>query len=63
MIRTHSEERTLLSWLTMQEKVLRLWIEEALSAAPRDSAFVADLESHHDWLAAQIEALKKQRAA
>lgn len=63
MIRTHSEERTLLSWLTMQERVLRLWIEEALSAAPRDSDLVASLENHHDWLAAQIDRLKRQRAA
>ncbi len=63
MIRTHSEERSLLSWLVMQERVLRLWIEEALDAAPGDGRFIAELERHHDWLAAQIARLQHRNAA
>lgn len=63
MIRTHNEERSLMSWLVTQEKVLRLWIDEALATAPADGRFLADLERHHDWLAGQIAALQQQNAA
>jgi hypothetical protein len=63
MIRTHAEERSLVSWLVMQEKVLRLWIDEALAAAPVDGRFIAELERHHDWLAVQIERLQHRKAA
>ena len=63
MNRIRAEERSLLSWLVTQEKVLRLWIEEALAAAPADGRFLAELESHHDWLAGQIARLQDRRAA
>ncbi|WP_375205563.1 hypothetical protein [Hyphococcus sp.] len=63
MIRTHSEDRSLISWLIMQERVLRLWIEEALAAAPADGRFIAELENHHDWLAGQIARLQQRNAA
>lgn len=63
MICTHGEERTLLSWLVTQEKVLALWVEDALARAPRDAAFLAELERHHEWLAAQVERLQKREAA
>ncbi len=63
MIRTHAEERSLLSWLVMQERVLRLWIEEALADAPSDGRFLAELESHHGWLAQQIARLQQRNAA
>ena len=63
MNRIRAEERSLLSWLVTQEKVLRLWIDEALAAAPADGRFLADLERHHDWLAGQIAHLKRQNAA
>ena len=62
MIRTHAEDRTLMSWLVTQEKVLRLWIEEALANAPKDGRFIAELENHHNWLAAQIAQLQKRSA-
>jgi len=63
MIRTHGEDRSLYSWLVLQEKILRLWIEDTLASAPSDTTFIAKLERHRDWLAAQIEQLKNQRAA
>lgn len=63
MIRSHAEERSLMSWLMMQERVLRLWIEEALADAPSDTRFVAELESHHNWLAQQIARIEKRSAA
>jgi hypothetical protein len=63
MIRTHGEDRSLFSWLVLQEKILRLWIEDTLASAPSDTNFIAKLEQHHDWLAAQIEQLKNQKAA
>ncbi|PQA85799.1 hypothetical protein [Hyphococcus luteus] len=62
MIRSHAEERSLMSWLVMQERVLRLWIEEALADAPADGGFLAELESHHGWLAAQIARLQQNAA-
>ncbi|GJL91334.1 hypothetical protein [Hyphococcus sp.] len=63
MIRTHGEDRNLFSWLVLQEKILRLWIEDTLASAPSDTTFIAKLERHRDWLAAQIEHLKTKRAA
>lgn len=63
MFRTHHEERSLEAWLVMQERVLRLWIEEALGDAPSDGAFVRDLETHHRWLKAQIARLSGADAA
>lgn len=63
MIRTHAEERSLMSWLVMQERVLRLWIDEALAAAPVDGRFIAELERHRDWLAGQIDRLEGRKAA
>ena len=63
MIRSHAEDRSLVSWLVMQERVLRLWIEEALAAAPADGRFIAELESHHHWLSEQIENLQGKTAA
>ena len=63
MIRMHSEERSLLSWLETQEQVHRLWIEEALAAAPADGRTIAELERHHHWLSAQIARLEQHGAA
>ncbi len=63
MIRSHAEDRSLISWLMMQEKVLRLWIEEALASAPSDERFISELESHHHWLAQQIARIEKRSAA
>ena len=63
MIRSHAEDRSLVSWLIMQERVLRLWIEEALADAPSDERFVAELENHHNWLAEQIARLQERKAA
>ncbi|WP_428410040.1 hypothetical protein [Hyphococcus sp.] len=63
MICSHAEDRNLVSWLIMQERVLRLWIEEALAAAPADGRFIAELENHHDWLADQIVRLQQRNAA
>ena len=63
MIRTHAEDRSLMSWLIMQERVLRLWIEEALADAPSDTRFIGELENHHHWLAGQIAQLQHKNAA
>ena len=63
MIRVHGEERSIYSWLIMQEKILALWIEEALAAAPKETDFIAKLERHHSWLASQIENLDGKKAA
>ncbi|WDI32201.1 hypothetical protein PUV54_03215 [Hyphococcus flavus] len=63
MIKQHGEDRSLYSWLVMQEKILKMWIDEALATAPRETDFIAKLEHHHDWLAAQIENLSGKKAA
>ena len=63
MNRTHGEDRPLFAWLVLQEKILRLWIEDTLAAAPSDTKFITKRELHHEWLAAQIEHLKNQKAA
>jgi len=63
MTRTRGEERSLYSWLVMQEKILRLWIEETLATAPPDTGFIAKLEAHHAWLAEQIDAMTSKKAA
>ncbi|WP_425411056.1 hypothetical protein [Hyphococcus sp.] len=63
MNRTRGEDRSLYSWLTLQEKIIRMWIEETLAAAPRETDFIAKLEAHHRWLAEQIDALSTRKAA
>lgn len=63
MIRRRGEERSLYSWLVLQEKFLRMWIDEALADAPRETDFISKLERHHQWLAEQINALAGKRAA
>lgn len=63
MIRQHGEERSLYSWLVMQEKILKMWIDETLAAAPKETDFIAKLERHHAWLAAQIDNLPGKKAA
>ncbi len=63
MMRWHGEERSLLSWLMMQEKFVALWIDETLSVAPPNGDFIARLETHRRWLAEQIDLLANRRAA
>lgn len=63
MIRQRGEERSLYSWLILQEKFLRMWIDELVAAAPRETDFIARLEQHHLWLVEQISALSDKRAA
>ncbi len=63
MIIRRGEERSLLSWLTTQEKVLALWIDEVLSAAPQNTDFVGRLETHHKWIAHQIDLLTHKEVA
>lgn len=61
MIIRRGEERSLLTWLTTQERVLALWIEEVLCAAPKNVDFISKLEVHHAWLLDQIEYLTKSK--
>ena len=49
----HGERRSLVCWLITQEKVLRLWIEEAMTSADVTDSFVEALEIHRAWLAAR----------
>lgn len=63
MIHTHAEQRSLFEWLTMQERVLRLWIDEAVSAAPSNTDFISRLEVHHTWLLEQIDYVAGRHAA
>lgn len=63
MIHTHAEQRPLIDWLIMQEKVLRLWIEEAVANGSGNPEFVSRLEAHHAWLAEQIDYFAARRAA
>ena len=63
MIRQHAEQRSLVSWLIMQEKVTRLWIEEVLAVSPPNDEFLVRLEEHRAWLAEQIDDLTARRAA
>ena len=63
MIHAHAEQRSLVEWLTTQEKVLRLWIEEAVASAPANADFIRRLEAHHAWLLEQIDYFGARRAA
>lgn len=63
MIHTHAEQRSLVEWLTMQERVLRMWIEEAVAGVPANPEFVTRLEAHHAWLTEQIDYFAGRRAA
>ena len=63
MIRDHAEDRPLVDWLITQEKVLQLWIDEAVSNASSSTEFVERLELHRAWLSAQIDDLVGQRQA
>lgn len=59
---THSENRTLLSWLEAQERVIRMWIEETVNADPGEQALVENLEKHRNWLADRINELTRRAA-
>lgn len=59
----HAEQRSLVEWLNMQEKVLRLWIDEAVSAVPANPELINRLEIHHAWLLEQIEYFAGRQAA
>ena len=63
MTHTHAEQWSLIEWLIMQEKVLRLWIEEAVARAPANPDFISRLEAHHAWLAEQIDHFAARSAA
>lgn len=63
MMRAHAEQRSLISWLMTQERVLKLWIDETLAAPPSSPEFLERLEAHHAWLRMQIDELTEQRAA
>ena len=63
MIYAHAEQRSLVEWLTTQEQVLRLWIEEAVASAPANDDFIRRLEAHHVWLKEQIDYFATRRAA
>ncbi|MEM9494418.1 MAG: hypothetical protein AAGA09_00300 [Pseudomonadota bacterium] len=63
MHRNHGEERPLLAWLISQEKVISLWIEDALAEVPADDGMIAKLEMHRAWLCAEIELLIPEEAA
>lgn len=63
MIHTHAEQRSLFEWLTTQERVLRLWIEEAVSTAPSNTDCISRLEAHHAWLLEQIDYFAGRHAA
>lgn len=63
MIHTHAENRSLVEWLMMQEKVLRLWIEEAVAGVPTNPELISRLEAHHAWLSEQIDYFAARRAA
>ena len=59
----HGERRSLVCWLITQEKVLRLWIEEAMTSADVTDSFVEALEIHRAWLAARIAEFSADMAA
>ena len=63
MVRTHAEERSLVEWLGMQERVLQLWIDEALGAAAPNADLISRLETHHAWLVEQIDYFMTRAAA
>lgn len=59
---THSENRSLLAWLEAQENVIRMWIDETMSADPGEPALVEILETHRIWLAERIRELTGRAA-
>lgn len=54
-------ERSLTMWLVTQERVMRLWIEEAADSLDADLA--EQLETHRRWLSSRIEELTQRSAA
>ncbi len=59
---TYGEQRSLISWLISQEKVLRLWIDEVVGSASSDVEFVRKLEEHRAWLSECIHELRERAA-
>ena len=59
----HGECRSLVCWLISQEKVLRLWIEEAMAASDVKDGLIEALEVHRAWLAARIAEFSAEAAA
>lgn len=57
------ECRSLICWLISQEKVLRLWIEEAMTSTDVKDGLVEALEVHRAWLAARIAEFSTDMAA
>jgi len=57
------ERRSLVCWLISQEKVLQMWIEEAMTTADVKDGLVETLEMHRAWLAARIAEFSADIAA
>jgi hypothetical protein len=57
----YESERSLTMWLVTQERVMRLWIEEA--ADNLDADLAEQLEIHRQWLSRRIDELSRRRVA
>lgn len=59
----HGEQRPLIAWLIMQEKVLRMWISELAFFEPTYEEALGKLEAHRAWLSSLIEELEGKQAS
>ncbi|MEO1251590.1 MAG: hypothetical protein AAFW81_04500 [Pseudomonadota bacterium] len=62
MIIERGETRSLLAWLTSQERVLQFWIDECAASAPPDDTLVEKLEEHRFWLLSCIDDIAEDAA-
>lgn len=56
-------DRPIIMWLVTQERVMRLWIEQAMASPTADDDLVRRLEIHQRWLSRQIDELVGARRA
>ena len=56
-------DRSIIMWLVTQERVLRLWVEQAMAASYADDDLVRRIETHQRWLSRQIDELAERPAA
>jgi hypothetical protein len=54
-------QKNLMLWLMTQERVIRMWRDEVLSAASSNADLLEKLKEHRRWLAGQIDELTRQK--
>lgn len=57
MTEKYTENRSVLSWLQSQERIVEFWIEEFFGVNPQETELIETLSIHKDWLTDRIAEL------